>query len=161
MQIYRNKTNFELTSSKRMEMFDSAKLEHVHQLHHFGRQLAILKRIYESYNLIIQRITNGPQQTSHTLQQPSKDPPQISRVVSYSASNHDTIQDTGDTQDDMQMEYRSVPNDGATATAYGVPIPPAAAVRFERLKDRISLYALSEIRSCLDEKDSLMALVCF
>ena len=42
---------------------------------------------------------------------------------------------------------------------YGVSISSAAALRFERLKDRISLYALSEIESCIDEKNSLMSMV--
>ena len=150
-----------------MEMFESAKLEHVHQLHHFGRQLAILKRIYESYNLIIQRITNGPQQTSDSPQRAlneqrqnlhkiSDDPQSISRVVSYNDFKYDTTEDI----DEPLLDTAPQQTVEATATAYGVPISPAAAVRFERLKDRISLYALSEIRSCLDEKDSLMTLVC-
>lgn len=43
---------------------------------------------------------------------------------------------------------------------YGVSLSSAATVRFERLRDRIKLYALSEIQECLDEKDSLVFLVC-
>ena len=45
------------------------------------------------------------------------------------------------------------------AEGYGVPISSAAALRFERLKDNITLYALSEIGACLDEKNSLMSMV--
>ena len=134
-------------------MFDCAELKHVHQLHHFGRQLAILKRIYESYNLIIRRITNGPQQTMNGPQ-PTPNTQPISRTISCKDSMYDTTRDAGN-MEEATFAYQS----GATAIAYGVPITPAAAVRFERLKDRISLYALSEIQSCLAEKDSLMTLV--
>jgi Mg2+ and Co2+ transporter CorA len=38
----------------------------------------------------------------------------------------------------------------------GVSLSSAAKVRFERLKDRIMLYALSEIEECLAQKDSLV-----
>jgi Mg2+ and Co2+ transporter CorA len=38
----------------------------------------------------------------------------------------------------------------------GVSLSSAAKVRFERLKDRILLYALSEIEECLAQKDSLV-----
>ncbi|MCJ1308049.1 hypothetical protein MMC25_001699 [Agyrium rufum] len=40
----------------RRDMFDSARLEHVNTLHHYGRQLAVLKKIYQSYNRIIDRV---------------------------------------------------------------------------------------------------------
>ena len=41
----------------------------------------------------------------------------------------------------------------------GVALASTATVRFARLKDRINLYALSEIQECLDEKESLVFLV--
>lgn len=44
---------------------------------------------------------------------------------------------------------------------FGAPLSSAATVRFERLRDRINLYALSEIQECLDEKESLVFLVCW
>ena len=53
-----------------------------------------------------------------------------------------------------QLELEKLQPEG-----YGVSISPAAALRFERLQDRISLYALSEIDSCIDEKNSLMSMV--
>ena len=42
---------------------------------------------------------------------------------------------------------------------FGAPLSSAASVRFERLRDRINLLALSEIQECLDEKESLVFLV--
>lgn len=41
-------------------------------------------------------------------------------------------------------------------SSLGVSLSSAARVRFERLKDRIILYALSEIQECIDQKDSLV-----
>ena len=133
---------FHADELKRSEMFQSAQLEHVHKLHHYGRQLSILKRLYESYNLIIERITTGP-------------PP----ILRPKALKHAHLSSEGHTHHasdapDSPVEARR------TLVTYGVPISHAAAARFERLKDRITLLALSEIKACLDEKESLMALVC-
>lgn len=122
-------------------MFQSARLEHVHKLHHYGRQLSILKRLYESYDLIIERIITGP---------PTILRPKTLKHSHVSCENH--AHHTIDLPD-SPIETRG------TRAAYGVPVSHAAAARFERLKDRITLYALSEIKACLDEKDSLMALV--
>ena len=43
---------------------------------------------------------------------------------------------------------------------FGAPLSAAATVRFERLRDRINHYAISEIQECLDEKEALVFLVC-
>jgi hypothetical protein len=109
-------------------MFKSAQLEHVHILHSIGRQLAVLKRMYEGYNLIIERVINGPRQDSRS---------------GYTKSEPATA---------TSIKYGPV-------EGYGVAISSAAALRFERLQDRITLYALSEINSCLEEKESLMTMV--
>jgi hypothetical protein len=42
----------------------------------------------------------------------------------------------------------------------GVRLSSSAIVRFERLLDRIKLYAVSEIDECLTEKESLVLMVC-
>lgn len=115
-------------------MFQSARIDHVHRLHHFGFQLSVLRRLYNSYNLIIERLTSGPQ-------------------TSYLRINGDTLMHPNNGQPARN-------HTGLEEKSYGVPMSMAAAVRFERLKDRISLYALSEIKACLEEKDALMTLVC-
>lgn len=112
-------------------MFQSAQLNHVHKLHALGNQLSVLKRMYEGYNLIIEKIINRPYQLGY--------------------SGH-TEQDAAGSQLG-QLEHGKLQAEG-----YGVPITPSAALRFERLKDRIQLYALSEIQSCLEEKNSLMSM---
>jgi hypothetical protein len=38
----------------------------------------------------------------------------------------------------------------------GVPLNPLAIAKFERLRDRIKLYALGEINDCLQEKSELV-----
>lgn len=122
-------------------MFEVADLKNARQLHHLGRQLAVLKRIYQSYCLIIERLLHGPQSSGNAKIVPSTSgrPSGLSSRLGI------------DNQKPALKE---------AGTAYGVPISLAAAVRFERLADRISLYAMSEIQDCLDEKEALVMLVC-
>lgn len=88
--------------------------------------------MYESYALIIERILDR--------QKP------ISSLMSRSATELSDQAGRGEFSKDDQ--------------SYGVSLSPAAVVRFERLRDRIKLYALSEIQDCLDDKESLVFLVC-
>ena len=118
-------------------MFTTAELKHITQLHQYGRQLAVLKRMYQSYDNIIQRVLEGPQDT----------PPSVPRSTSK-FSDH--------TQSASTATDNSVV---APSASYGVPLPTAAKLKFERLKDRIRLLTLTEIQDCLDEKDALVLLV--
>ena len=117
-------------------MFQSPQLEHIHRLHYYGRQLGILKRLYKSYGLIIERILKEPQS-----------PVALKTREDAAIAMEDMSRDVSEKVAVLQR------------TTYGVSVPPAAAVRFERLNDRINLYVLSEIQACLDEKESLMTLV--
>ena len=120
-------------------MFRSPQLSHVHKLHALGSQLSVLKRMYEGYTLIIDRIINRPKPI---FTGPAR------------------LDNSGNAEQDEHGERLSMlEGERIQAEGYGAPISSAAALRFERLRDRISLYALSEIRSCLDEKDSLMSMV--
>jgi hypothetical protein len=38
-------------------------------------------------------------------------------------------------------------------------LSPSAVARFERLRDRIDLYALSELKACIAEKEALVGMV--
>lgn len=118
----------------------------IDELHHVGRQLAVLKRMYQSYALIIDRILER-QKPVRTLI--ARKPDQLSdhtgpvvHAVSLHSADTQTLEEPLSTQ------------------KYGVSLSSAATVRFERLKDRINLYALSEIQECLDEKEALVFLVC-
>jgi hypothetical protein len=121
-------------------MLVKANLTHVDQLHHIGLQLNILKRVYQSYELIIERVLKKQEATLASLKN--------SHVV------------TG--VDSLASSYPATagPQVPEAESLLGVSISSAARVRFERLKDRIILYALSEIQECIDQKESLVMMVC-
>lgn len=119
----------------RREMLEKANLTHVDQLHHIGCQLSILKRVYQSYELIIERVLKKQEATLASL----KNSHILSAVDSLASS--------------MPVGSPQIPE---ADSLLGVSLSSAARVRFERLKDRIILYALSEIQECIDQKDSLV-----
>ncbi|CBX92672.1 hypothetical protein IAQ61_005956 [Plenodomus lingam] len=119
----------------RQEMLVKASLTHVDQLHHIGCQLAVLKRVYQSYELIIERVLKKQEATLASLKN--------SRILMSGMESLESSQPHGP----IMPEADSL---------LGVSLSSAARVRFERLKDRINLYALSEIQECLDQKDSLV-----
>lgn len=119
----------------RESMMRRANLSHVTRLHHIGRQLAVLKRLYESYDLIITRVLEK-QRDSPTA--PSATPHSCPSVLA--------------------MDSQAVPPRRRRQDQLGVFLTSAARVRFERLGDRIKLYALSEIQESMDLKDSLVSM---
>lgn len=119
---------------QREEMLEKAQLSHIDRLHHIGRQLAVLKRVYQSYELLIDRVLQKQEASLPSLKN--------SQIISGNqslASSHGQI-----AEEDSLL---------------GVPLSSAARVKFERLRHRIRLYALSEIQECLDEKESLVMMV--
>ena len=131
-------------------MFSKPDVKLIDDLHHVGRQLAVLKRMYQSYALIIERILER--------QKPVRTP--IERKPSqFSDHSAQIIHDNALSEVELSADTRTfgVP---LSSQKYGVSLSSAATVRFERLRDRINLYALSEIQDCLDEKESLVFMVC-
>ena len=116
-------------------MFTKPQVPLIQRLHQYGRELAVLKRMYQSYALIIDRILDR--------QKPLYSSPGESSTMS------------GSHGEAMILEGQVT----SQVQTFGVPLSSAASVRFERLRDRINLYALSEIQECLDEKESLVFLV--
>ncbi|MCJ1389178.1 hypothetical protein MMC18_002033 [Xylographa bjoerkii] len=119
----------------RARMFTTADLQHVDDLHHYGRQLAVLKRIYQSYSNLIERVLEGSKKIEHSK-----------------STMLDNASQTQRGSESMKI------NETTMSTSIGVPISTTARVRFERLKDRIGLYCLNEIQDCIDEKDALVLL---
>ncbi|KAL6231405.1 hypothetical protein BDW75DRAFT_220298 [Aspergillus navahoensis] len=122
----------------RRNMLNKPVVDLIDELHWLGRQLAVLKRLYQSYELIMTRLL----QRQRLLQDEAR-------------SNHQRAPfgHTFDPEIHRQMTgsfSASVPE-----TSVGVRLSPPAVARFERLLDRIKLYCLSEIESCLTEKESL------
>ncbi|MCJ1305133.1 hypothetical protein MMC08_007947 [Hypocenomyce scalaris] len=125
----------------RKSMFHKAELDSIDRLHHIGRQLSTLKRIYQSYTVIIESILIAQK------------PVQLTAEVGVSASQEVGALNT-EQQDTKMVQSVATTSD----VSLGVALASSAIVRFGRLKDRINLYALSEIQECLDEKESLVFL---
>lgn len=116
-------------------MFTKPQVPLIQKLHQYGRELAVLKRMYQSYALIIARILDRQKPLHSNTGEPSGMNGRPSKALTSEGEVASEIQ------------------------TFGAPLSAAATVRFERLRDRINLYALSEIQECLDEKESLVFLV--
>ena len=125
-------------------MFEKAELNHIERLHGIGRQLAVLNRIYQSYDRIISRIL----ERQNPIRHPSSD---RGEAIPANPKSNDA---------NISLAVMEASTDDIHGHSHlGVALSAAAIVRFERLKDSINLYALSEIQACLDEKESLVFLV--
>ena len=128
-------------STQRQEMLLTASLTHITQLHHIGTQLAVLKRVYNSYTLIISLVLKKQEASLASLKN--------SHILSGATTAHSF----------SEHEQHSIPGPvliPESDSLLGVGLSSAAKVRFERLKDRIALYALSEIDECIVQKDALV-----
>jgi Mg2+ and Co2+ transporter CorA len=122
-------------------MLIKADLTHIDQLHHIGCQLAVLKRVYHSYMLIIERVLKKQEATLASLKN--------SHIMSGAESfTSEVVPPT--------VNPSTGPMVPEADSLLGVSLSSAAKVRFERLKDRILLYALSEIEECIAQKESLV-----
>jgi hypothetical protein len=135
--------------AQRGQMLERPIVDLVNELHWLGRRLAVLKRLYQSYELIMRRLL----QRQRMLRDEAR-------------SSHPTVFPHGATFSDMELvELRQssiVSNTSLPITTdkpVGVQLSSSAVARFERLVDRINLYCLSEIDSCLNEKESMTFLV--
>lgn len=133
-------------------MLEKPHVDWVKQLHRLGRRLAVLKRLYQSYELIMRRLLQR-QRVLRDEARSSHAPP-----LSFSPTTVDLE------YPDMRMRQGSLVTNGSlpvttTDKPVGVMLASAAVARFERLVDRINLYCLSEIEACLTEKESLTFMV--
>jgi hypothetical protein len=120
----------------------------VNELHGLGRQLAVLRRLYSSYELIMTRILQR-QRLLRDEARSSRPPMALGPVFGESE-----IVDPRQAALQNNFSFSSLPDNPV-----GVQLSSAAVARFERLLDRIKLYCLSEIDTCLTEKESLTFLV--
>ena len=117
-------------------MFSAPKLHHIDLLHGIGNELGALKRHYKSYIRLVDRVTE----------------PQSSTLASRTASLV-TSKASQETFDNPAVH--------GAQSLMGVGLTSAAIVRFERLRDMISLYALAECKDYLHQKDGLVQMVSF
>lgn len=128
-------------------MLERPVVDLVNELHWLGRRLAVLKRLYQSYELIMTRIL----QRQRLLRDEARSQPRpMSMGTIYTEPEFSELR-----QPTLQSQIGLVNiNDSV-----GIQLSSAAVARFERLLDRIKLYCLSEIDACLTEKESLTFLV--
>ena len=128
-------------------MLERPVVDLVNELHWLGRRLAVLKRLYQSYELIMTRIL----QRQRLLRDEARSQPRpMSMGNIYTEPEFSELR-----QPTLQSQIGLVNiNDSV-----GIQLSSAAVARFERLLDRIKLYCLSEIDACLTEKASLTFLV--
>ena len=127
-------------------MLQKPQVELVNDLHWLGKRLAILKQLYQSYELVIMRILHR----QRLLRDEARGRRDNTRKLSLLND-----MDSGQVQMSLSMDgvYDSYDD------IAGVQLTSAAAGRFERLADRIRLYCLSEIDRCLSEKETLTFMV--
>ncbi|KIV85904.1 hypothetical protein PV11_01556 [Exophiala sideris] len=134
----------------RESMFEAANLELIKKVHDVGRQLTVLKLMYQSYELIVSRLLYRQQSARHS-DLGSLAPMDQGRSHNVAGSDHESSTPATHLQraqsELMYSDYGSGPR---------VKLSLSAVVRFERLLDRIKLYALTEIEECLKEKESLV-----
>ena len=139
-------------------MLKKADIEYINQLHHLGRQLAVLKRIYQSYKILIDHVLEGQKLNLKGITGATN----LSVIEQSAMENPESFQDIKSGLS-VGRPTLVLPSPSSHEMAhrgrYGPPVTPAAIARFERLRDRIEVYALSEIQDCLDEKDSMALMV--
>ncbi|KAJ5135320.1 uncharacterized protein N7515_004598 [Penicillium bovifimosum] len=128
----------------RGQMLDRPIVDLVNELHWLGRRLAVLKRLYQSYELIMQRLLQRQRMLRDEAR--SAHPATIPDGATYGDAEFVDIRQSS------LVGNSSHPN---TEKSVGVQLSSSAVARFERLADRINLYCLSEIENCLNEKESL------
>lgn len=129
-------------------MLTKPNVDLVDDLHWLGRRLAILKHLYQSYELVITRILQR--------QRLLRDEAAQIRRGNLRNTNISTDPEYAESANmSLSMADVSRPYDFTA----GVRLTSAAVGRFERLADRIRLYCLSEIETCLTEKETLTFMV--
>lgn len=136
----------------RAEMLEKAELSHVERLHRIGRQLSVLKRLYQSYEVIIDRVLEKQETTLASLKN--------SHILALTDDGGPGGGSTTlDGEEGSYCASSNVHQIGEDISMLGVALSSAARARFKRLKYRTRLYAISEIDECLSQKESLVMMV--
>ncbi|KEF60146.1 uncharacterized protein A1O9_04996 [Exophiala aquamarina CBS 119918] len=130
----------------RQAMFVSADVNLVSQIHNLGRQLTVLKLMYQSYEHIVSRLLHW---------QRSKKDANLAMLSSRPTFplHNDPAAFPELSSSQLVQDERIFLEDESDCR---VKLFSSSIVRFERLLGRIRLYALTEIEECLSEKESLV-----
>jgi len=118
----------------RNQMHKNPQWRHLSILHKLARQLAMLKRMFETRQIILENILYRQE---NSINHPKAGSPR---------TNSMPIHPQG-----------FIPPDG-DPDILGVPLHPLAVAKFERLRDRIKLYLVGELSALLQEKSELETL---
>lgn len=125
----------------RKSMVEQPTLKHVDRLDRIGNELGVLRRHYDAYLRIIDRLLEPQEHTLASLQN--------SQVAGFDDSGS-TVTVRPPMNDESLLR-----EDESTS---GVSLSWAALVRFRRLRDLIDLYALKEVEEYMKQKESLLAM---
>lgn len=120
----------------RNEMHADPRLTHLARLNHITRQLAILRRMYETRKIILENILYRHENSS--------------RSARTFHGAHTGSHTRSPSPDDFTH-----PHSMGNPHVLGVKLHDLAITKFERLRDRIRLYVLGELDALLVEKQEL------
>lgn len=139
----------------RQALTDAPDAKLLETLHSIGRQLIVLQLMYQSYGTVITRLLLRYQRTPYTAMNLNADGSYGHRGTG--AVDAGTAIYTGHAPSSPFATYDNQDRIGLFTTSMStVQLSFLATGRFERLLDRIHLYALNEINHCLAEKESLV-----
>lgn len=122
----------------REKMIESANVNQVTTLHRIGKELSVLRAVYRSYQSIIERIVQRHRRSAMLMNAQSWNAADPLRTKSSWSNSSTDINETSDANNQLTT---------------------SAVSRFERLQDRISLCAITEVDECLKEKDDMVMMV--
>lgn len=125
----------------RKSMVEQPTLKHVDRLDRIGNELGVLRRHYDAYLRIIDRLLEPQEHTLASLQN--------SQVAGFDDSGSTATVRPPRNDESLLREDESTS---------GVSLSWAALVRFRRLRDLIDLYALKEVEEYMKQKESLLAM---
>lgn len=146
----------------RRSMMEKADLRHVELLHRLGRQMAVLRRLYMSYQLIVAKVLERHKGRHSPLEKKS-----ASSAADDFASMVDTQSFPSTQQSHTVSGLHRIAHQPSSSSLHSRTLPDtigtylsaSAMDRFERLGDRISLLVLTEIEESIALKDQLLAMV--
>ncbi len=139
-------------------MLQRAELDYVNRLHRVGRELTVLKRMYQSYFYTIKNVLEWQKEREAANNGVTSPFMLDDGGLVASGFDHARLGPSPEESTIIQPSASFYIND--KKRAFGPAITPEAIARFERLRGRIQSYALSEIQDCLDEKESMAFMVC-
>lgn len=174
----------------RTRMFEKPELAHVRDLERIGKELGVLKRWFEAYLRLVDGVVEPMAVSAASLAGSFVEKEgavggdrrggrgrgtsggsggsgrsggfAVSTTRTTQVVNTDLARDISSPVENSVATVLQAPQGVLlnTESLLGVSISSAARVRFERLKDMITLYALSECEDCLRQKEELVQMVC-